>query len=104
MEKNKKHIAAIFEEQSVFMTFSGDCYSYAKEQGAFRCHKMNKLGQKIFWENYRRQAVDRQDKMMSWQPVAFSENRQTEERDESCQGTLLPCHLLNRYREKSLSN
>lgn len=104
MENNKKHIAAIFEEQSVFMTFSGDCYSYAKEQGAFRCHKMNKLSQKLFWENYRRQAVDRQDKMMSWQPVAFSENRQAGERDESRQGILMPSHLMSRYREKSLSN
>lgn len=70
MENNKKHIAAIFEEQKVFMTFSGNCYQYTEEQGAFRCHKMNKLSQKMFWDNYRQQVIAKQKSMTSWQPVA----------------------------------
>lgn len=70
MENNKKHIAAIFEEQKVFITYGGSCYQYAKEQGVFRCHKMDKLRQKVFWKNYRQQTVAKEENLTSWRPVA----------------------------------
>lgn len=71
MEKNRKYIAAIFEEQKVFVTFSGDCYRYDKQQEGVRCFKMDKLSQKLFWDNYRQGQIGRLEKMTNWRPVAY---------------------------------
>lgn len=72
MGNNKKLIAAIFEAQKVFITFSGDCYRYDKQQNGFRCFKMNRALQRKFWEDYRKIYVGQSQNMTSWQPVACS--------------------------------
>lgn len=74
MESQIKKIAAIFEEQKVFLTFGGDCYRYSQENGAWHCQKMNKLAQKTFWADYRQKSVAKQQEMVNWQPVVLKAN------------------------------
>lgn len=99
MENKKKHIAAIFEEQKVFITYSGSCYQYVKEQGTFRCHKMDNLKQKVFWNNYRQQTIAKQENLISWHPVA--ENVQNQPINQNFERQFI-CEILKRPESEML--
>ena len=68
--ERKKNIAVILETQKIFITYSGDYYSYVEEQGCFHCRKMNVADRKAFFNNYRRTSVDMQAEMVVWQMVS----------------------------------
>lgn len=103
MENNKKHIAAIFEEQKVFVTFSGDCYRYDKQRDGFRCFKMNKLSQKIFWENYRQTQVGQSREMMIWQPVAYSEEDDSRDLQNGSEGSYFQKAILKKLHSRNFA-
>lgn len=104
MENNRKLIAAIFEEQKVFITFKGDCYRYDKSETGFRCDKMNKLSQKMFWDNYRSVQVGLQERIVSWQPVASEVRRNRDEIVNEPEKSLFRENVLKRYRNRFLSD
>lgn len=104
MENNKKLIAAIFEEQKVFITFRGDCYRYEKLQAGFHCVKMDKLSQKIFWDNYRQNQVGRSDKMMNWHPVAYGATAVEKEPYDKSEEHFVQNSILNKLCGRVLGN
>ena len=103
MENNKKLIAAIFEEQKVFITFRGDCYRYDKQQDGFRCFKMNKLSQKDFWENYRQTQVGQSKEMMIWRPVAYAEDDEPHGLQNRSEGASFQKTILRKLRSRNFA-
>lgn len=70
MTTQAKKIAAIFEEQMVFLTKTGKYYNYGWVNGRLKCHKMDRVATKDFLVFYLQQVVAIEAQMVAWQPVA----------------------------------